>query len=110
MHPKGWAGSKYRGANVFSSLLENLFRLITFRSRNPPAFHYTWPMSSTVRVAVLGAGSLGKEHARVYSELAAAGKAELVGVHDLQPENARRVAGKCRTNTLASVAGGTALR
>jgi predicted dehydrogenase len=61
-------------------------------------------MSSTVKVAVLGAGSLGKEHARVYSELAAAGRVELVGVHDLQPESARRVAEKHRVPVLGSVA------
>ena len=30
-------------------------------------------MASTVKVAVLGTGSLGKEHVRLYAELAASG-------------------------------------
>ena len=33
-----------------------------------------------LRVAVLGVGSLGKEHVRLYAELAAAGKVEFAGV------------------------------
>jgi len=61
-----------------------------------------------VRVAVLGAGSLGKEHARVYSELAAAGRLVLAGVHDIQPESARRVAEKHRIPVLESVAAAAA--
>jgi predicted dehydrogenase len=65
-------------------------------------------MSSMVRVAVLGAGSLGKEHARVYSELAAAGRVVLAGVHDIQPESARRVAEKHRVPVLESVAAAAA--
>jgi len=65
-------------------------------------------MSSMVRVAVLGAGSLGKEHARVYSELAAAGRLVLAGVHDIQPESARRVAEKHRIPVLESVAAAAA--
>jgi len=60
-------------------------------------------MTSMVRVAVLGAGALGKEHARVYSELAAAGNVEFVGVHDIQPESARRVAEKYRVRVFDSV-------
>src|ERR1700694_4010765 len=61
-------------------------------------------MSATVRVAVLGTGSLGKEHVRVYSELAAAGGVQLAGVYDIQPESARRVAEKHRAKALGSVA------
>ena len=38
---------------------------------------------SKVRVAVLGVGSLGKEHARIYSELASAGQVEFAGVYDV---------------------------
>src|ERR1043166_10044710 len=60
-------------------------------------------MSSTVRVAVLGAGSLGKEHARVYAELAASGSVELAGVHDIQSEGAQRVAEKNRARVFDSV-------
>ncbi len=39
-------------------------------------------VSDTIKVAVLGTGSLGKEHARIYAELAAAGVVEFVGVFD----------------------------
>jgi len=60
-------------------------------------------MSSTVRVAVLGAGSLGKEHARVYAELASSGAVELAGVHDIQNEAAQRVAEKNRTRVFDSL-------
>ncbi len=45
-----------------------------------------------VRVAVLGVGSLGKEHARIYAELAAAGAVDFVGVYDVVAETARRLA------------------
>jgi predicted dehydrogenase len=51
-------------------------------------------MTSKVRVAVLGVGSLGKEHARIYSELAAAGHVEFVGVYDIVAESARKYAQK----------------
>jgi len=61
-------------------------------------------MTSTVKVAVLGAGSLGKEHARVYAELAADGTVELSGVYDIVPETARRIAEKYRVKSFASVA------
>lgn len=53
--------------------------------------------SGTLRVAVIGTGSLGKEHARIYADLAAAGVVEFTGVYDTLPENARRVAEKVRT-------------
>ena len=70
-------------------------------------------MTSTLRVAVLGAGSLGKEHARVYSQLAAAGTVELAGVHDIQPDTARRIAEKygikAFTSTADAAAGSDAL-
>ena len=47
-----------------------------------------------VKVAVLGTGSLGKEHVRIYSELAAAGQVELAGIYDSFPETARKIAAK----------------
>jgi predicted dehydrogenase len=55
-------------------------------------------------VAVLGTGSLGKEHARIYAELAAAGLVDFVGVHDLASETARYVAAKHRVAAFASAA------
>ena len=61
-------------------------------------------MSSKVKVAVLGTGSLGKEHARIYAELAAAGAVEFTGVFDVVPETARKFAEKHRVRAFASVA------
>jgi predicted dehydrogenase len=51
-------------------------------------------MSSKLKVAVLGTGSLGKEHARIYAQLAEAGKLEFVGVYDRAPDAAARIAEK----------------
>jgi predicted dehydrogenase len=51
-------------------------------------------MSQSVKVAVIGTGSLGKEHVRIYSELAGAGRVDLVGVYDVVPETAHRIAAR----------------
>lgn len=51
-------------------------------------------MSSLLRAAVIGTGSLGKEHARVYGELDAGGVVKFVGVYDVHAETARRIASK----------------
>ncbi len=56
-----------------------------------------------VRVSVLGTGSLGKEHARIYSELAAAGHVDFVGVHDIAAETARKIAEKYKVRAFDSV-------
>ena len=58
-------------------------------------------MSQKVKVGVAGVGHMGKEHARIYAEMA---EAELVGVHDSNPETARKIASKCRTRAFASLA------
>ena len=60
-------------------------------------------MISKIRVAVLGAGSLGKEHARIYAQLAANGQVDLAGVYDVEPETARKVAEKCQTRAFGSL-------
>ena len=57
-----------------------------------------------IKVAVLGTGSLGKEHARLYAELASAGQVELAGVFDSSPETARKVAAKHNTRVFDSAA------
>ena len=57
-----------------------------------------------VKVSVLGTGSLGKEHVRIYSELAAAGKVEFAGVYDTVAETAQRLAQKYRVRAFGSVA------
>ncbi len=61
-------------------------------------------MSARPKVAVLGTGSLGKEHARIYAELAKAGLAEFVGVFDVDAGAARAQASKHGVRAFASVA------
>jgi predicted dehydrogenase len=51
-------------------------------------------VSNKLKVAVIGAGSLGKEHARLYASLP---ETELTGICDLNRAQAERVAEKCRT-------------
>jgi predicted dehydrogenase len=55
-------------------------------------------------VAVIGTGSLGKEHVRIYSELAAAGQVEFAGVYDVAADTARRFAQKYQVRAFDSVA------
>ena len=60
-------------------------------------------MSTKVRVAVVGVGSLGKEHARVYAELARAGTVDFTGVYDVSAEQARIHATKQGVRAFVSV-------
>jgi predicted dehydrogenase len=59
--------------------------------------------SSRIKVAVLGVGSLGREHARIYAQLDAAGLVEFAGVYDVVAETAQKIAEKCRVRAFASV-------
>jgi predicted dehydrogenase len=52
---------------------------------------------------VIGTGALGKQHARIYAELAKAGAVELAGVYDLSPANAQVIAAKHGTRAFASL-------
>jgi predicted dehydrogenase len=61
-------------------------------------------MASLLKVAVAGVGSLGKEHARLYADMAAARRVEFVGVHDTAPETASRVASKHNTRAFTTFA------
>lgn len=60
--------------------------------------------TNQLRVAVLGTGALGKEHARIYAELAQAGVIEFAGVFDVSAEAAKRVADKLRARVFTSAA------
>lgn len=60
-------------------------------------------MLSKLKVAVLGVGSLGKEHARIYSELAAAGKIDFVGIYDPNRQNAAKITEKYGVRAFESV-------
>ena len=55
------------------------------------------------KVAVIGTGSLGKEHSRIYSELAHRGEVEFVGVYDNSTETARKVADKLHVPVFRSI-------
>ena len=57
-----------------------------------------------IRVAVIGTGSLGKEHARLYAELARTSAVDFAGVFDANPEAARKHAAAHGTRAFASVA------
>ena len=61
-------------------------------------------MASKVKVAVLGTGSLGQNHVRIYAELAAAGQVELTGIFDTHADTARKIAAKHRAKVFNSVA------
>ncbi len=61
-------------------------------------------MTSKVKVAVLGVGSLGKEHTRIYAELAAAGQVEFAGIFDANADTARKIAAKHNAHIFNSVA------
>jgi len=54
-----------------------------------------------VRIGVVGVGSLGQWHARIYSELPAA---ELVGVYDVNQARAAEIARRYRTRAIPSMA------
>jgi predicted dehydrogenase len=60
-------------------------------------------LKSKLKVAVMGVGSLGKEHARIYAEMAAAGQIEFAGVHDASPQQAAKIAEKYRVPIFTSV-------
>jgi len=61
-------------------------------------------MSPKLKVAVLGVGSLGKEHARIYADLAASGEVDFAGIYDVSAAQAQKVAEKCRVPVFATFA------
>jgi predicted dehydrogenase len=61
-------------------------------------------MASKVKVAVIGTGSLGQHHARIYAELAAAGQVQFAGVFDTNTDTARKIAAKHNAHFFNSIA------
>ncbi len=57
-----------------------------------------------IRVAVIGTGSLGQHHARIYAEMAAAGTVEFAGVYDVSADAARTHAAKHGVRAFTSIA------
>ena len=60
-------------------------------------------MATRVRVAVLGVGSLGQQHARIYAQMHQQDAVELVGVYDTDPAQAKAIAEKQGTTALGSI-------
>ena len=50
--------------------------------------------SDKIRVAVLGVGSLGQHHARIYSELEKAGQVQFAGIYDANADTAHKIGAK----------------
>src|SRR5208282_4359414 len=61
-------------------------------------------MATKVKVAVLGAGSLGQNHVRVYAELAAAGVVDFTGIFDANSDTARKIGAKHKARVFNSIA------
>jgi predicted dehydrogenase len=60
-------------------------------------------MSATLKVAVVGTGALGKEHARIYADLARTGRIAFAGVHDLAADTGQKIAEKHRVRAFRSM-------
>ncbi len=60
-------------------------------------------MSGKLKVAVVGAGSLGKEHARIYAELSRQEQVEFAGLFDSNQETARKIAEKYQVRQFQSI-------
>jgi len=63
----------------------------------------TGGMSEELRVGVVGVGALGARHARIYAELAKAGKARFAGVFDTEASRARETAARYGTRAFDSL-------
>jgi len=57
-----------------------------------------------VKVAVLGTGSLGQNHVRIYAELASAGLVEFAGVFDANADAGRKIAARHNARVFNSIA------
>jgi predicted dehydrogenase len=60
-------------------------------------------MSVKLNVAVIGVGALGKEHARLYADLAAAGQVAFAGIYDVSGPQGAKIAEKLRVRLFASL-------
>jgi predicted dehydrogenase len=84
-----------RFLNGLPRKVEDLFRLsVKGRDWQTPLVAISQRSSGKIRVAVLGVGSLGQHHARVYAELEKAGEIEFAGVYDANTDTANRVGAK----------------
>jgi predicted dehydrogenase len=66
----------------------------------------TWRVATAnpkIRVTVLGVGSLGQNHARLYAELAKSKQVEFTGIFDTNPDTAGKVSAKYNARVFPSV-------
>ena len=59
--------------------------------------------TNPIRVAVLGVGSLGQHHARIYSELGKAGQIRFTGIYDANADTANKIGAKCGVKIFRSI-------
>jgi lactate dehydrogenase-like 2-hydroxyacid dehydrogenase len=60
--------------------------------------------TAKLRVAVLGVGSLGQHHARLYAELEKAGQVEFAGIFDAHADTVKKIAAKHSARVFNSIA------
>lgn len=65
--------------------------------------HQASGTTGKIRVAVLGVGSLGQHHARIYSEMEKAGQLQLAGIYDANAGTANKIAARHGTRIFASI-------
>ena len=68
-----------------------------------PAAQNRQRKTPAIRIAVLGTGSLGKQHARIYSELANSNAIEFAGVYDIASETADRISKQYRVRAFPTL-------
>src|SRR5689334_18846787 len=59
-------------------------------------------MPAPLSIVVFGTGSLGKEHARLYADLASAGRIRFAGLFDINHDTAKKFADKYHTHAFAT--------
>lgn len=64
----------------------------------------TQQTSNKIRVAVLGVGSLGQHHARIYADLEKAGDIRFAGIYDANADTANKIAAKHNAKIFSSIA------
>ena len=65
--------------------------------------HQASGSTDKIRVAVLGVGSLGQHHARIYSEMEKAGQVKLAGIYDANASTANKIAARHNTKIFSTI-------
>ncbi len=91
---------KVRTINSFHFLATFLISVSVVRWQTAPVAN----ANQKIRMAVLGTGSLGQHHARIYSELEKTGLVQFAGVFDSHADAAKKIAAKHGANVFNSIA------